>query len=63
MLRKNKKPMARGEIAQELGIDAIRVSHAIQRLLKHHEVKAIELDRYQAKERYNCSRRIRLYYL
>ena len=63
ILEKYKKPMSRGEIAKALEADMHLVSHAIQRLIKGDFIKIIEIDRYQAMERYRCKRRMRLYYV
>ena len=63
LLEKNKEPLSRTEIANKLGMDKLRVSHSLQRLEKAREVKVIEINRQQAMERYNCKRRMRLYYI
>lgn len=63
ILKKENKPLSRTEIADKLGMDKLRVSHAIQRLEKGNDIKIIEINRQQAMERYHCKRRMRLYYL
>jgi hypothetical protein len=69
VVEKAGKPLSLGEIAKELGYDVQArcchkgVSHAIAKLLKYRELKCIEIDRFQAKEKYNCDRRMRLYYV
>jgi len=65
-LTKNKgKALSRGEIAEilkeKIGITA--VSHSLKNLVDWKEVKVIEIGREEAKKKYNCKRRIRLYYL
>ena len=63
LLKKNKKPLSRSEIALQLNLDPIMVSHNIRKLLKYYEVKCIEINRFQAMKEYGCRRRIRLYYI
>lgn len=60
---KIKKPLSRTEIAKILNQDVIRVSHALQKLLKAKEIKSTEIDREKAMIRYGSKRRMRLYYL
>jgi DNA-binding transcriptional regulator GbsR (MarR family) len=68
ILEKANKPMSLQEIAQALGYNIIArqaykpVSLAIKVMLKYNEIKAIEIDRTQAKK-YGCKRRIRLYFV
>lgn len=63
VLEKVKRPMSRGEIAKELNDNPEHVSTSIKRLIKGKAVKIIEIDRYEALERYKCKRRMRLYYV
>jgi hypothetical protein len=63
VLRKNKRPMSRGEIAKELGHDETLVSHSIKRMVKGRDIKTIELNRYQAMDWYHCKRRMKIYYV
>ena len=63
ILEKIKRPMSRGEIAKELNQDCCLASHSIMRLVKSHSIKIIEIDRYEAMEKYKCKRRMRLYYI
>jgi predicted Zn-ribbon and HTH transcriptional regulator len=62
VLKKSKEPLSRGDIAKCLNEDAVKISHILQKLLKYNDIKCIELDRYQAMAKYNCQRRIRVYY-
>lgn len=62
VLEKYKTPMSRGEIAKELQLDPIHVSHSIARLVKNKDIKIIEINRFQAMERFKCKKRMRLYY-
>lgn len=63
ILEKANKPLSRTEIAQELKMDKILISHSIMRLIKGREIKVMEIDRHQAQEFYKCKRRMRLYYI
>lgn len=68
ILQKAKKPMSRTEITiilQEkiLKQEAIKVSHLIQKMLKHNEIKCMEINRKQAIKHYGCKRRMRIYYV
>lgn len=66
VLKKHNKPISRREIAIELNITGCNVSHHIQKLLYHNEIKCIEIDRNQAREYFKerlPSRRMKLYYL
>jgi biotin operon repressor len=66
VLKKHKNPISRREIAIELNISSCNVSHHIQKLLLHNEIKCIEIDRNQAREYFKDklpSRRMKLYYL
>ena len=62
-LEKNKKPMSRGQIAKQLNFDAVRVSHALSKLLKSKEVKCQEITCEQAMKFYGCHRRMLIYYV
>jgi Mn-dependent DtxR family transcriptional regulator len=62
VLKKYKRPLGLSDIAKELHVNTICVSHSIARLIKGKEVKTIEIDRFEAKERYGCCKRMRLYY-
>ena len=69
ILKKSKEPLSLGQISELLGYEINTrcayksVSRAICHLLKYREIKAIEIDRNEAMKRYNCKRRIRLYYI
>ena len=62
-LKKQKKPVGRIDIAKKLKESPTKVSDHIRRLLKHDEIKCIEISRAHALEHYNCKRRMRLYYI
>ena len=66
ILGKMNKPLSRSEIATLLNEDANHVSHHLQKLIIHQEIKIIEIDRIQAKAFFKGkapSRRMRLYYI
>ena len=56
-----KKPLSRTEIAEGLKEDPNKISVIINKLLKWREIEAIEIDRIEAKKKYNCYRRMCLY--
>lgn len=62
-LEKFKRPLSRTEIASVINRDKRIVTHAIGKLIKSNEIKIIEINREQAMEKYNCRRRMRLYYV
>ena len=62
-LKKLKKPLSRSDIAKQTGINPIHVSHLLNKLLKHKEIKCMEIDRHQATKFYNVKRRMLLYYI
>lgn len=63
VLERVKRPLSRGEIANELKDDGTHVSHSIARLIKGHCIKILEIDRNEALKRFKCKRRMRLYYV
>ena len=62
VLKKEKRPLSRGEIAKILKDDPTHVSHSINKLIKSHYIKIIEINQHQARK-YGCQRRMRLYYI
>ena len=63
ILKKYKKPLGCSDIAKELNTNTINVSHSLKRLIKSKEIKIIEIDRFEAMKRYNCGKRMRLYFV
>lgn len=63
VLEKAKRPMSRKEIAIEANLNKCVASHNIARMIKNRTLKIIEIDRIEAMERFNCKRRMRLYYI
>lgn len=62
-LRKQKEPKSRSEIADGINGTAVKVSASLRKLIKYGEVKIKEIDRHIAMKKYNCQRRMRLYYI
>lgn len=62
-LEKVKVPKSRGQIASDLGIAPISVSHALKSLVKYKEVKYKEITRQEAYKNYKCYRRMCIYYV
>lgn len=48
-LKKQQKPLSRGQIASGLNCDGVKVSHLIRKLLDQNEIRYIEINRYEAK--------------
>ena len=66
VLEKSEVPMSNGQIAKELNDMPINVSKKIRLLLKHKEIKCIEVDRYNAAKLLDWKfpiRRTRFYYV
>ena len=59
------KPLSKTEIVEKTGMSVTIVSHSLNKLLKHNEVKCIELDRFEAKKYLGTEvkRMTRLYYV
>ena len=65
-LKSHKKPLSRTEIAEILNENANKISTLINVLLKHSEIKYIEIDRVEAKKIFGDKapfRRMKLYYV
>lgn len=66
LLEKEEKPLSRGQIAEKLDQDPIKVSHRINKLLKHNEISCVELDRNEVRKllpKMRVFRRMRFYYI
>lgn len=66
LLRDQEKPISRGQIAEELDWDPVKVSHVLKVLLKWDDIQCIEVDRYKAQKMLGTKkahRRMRFYYL
>lgn len=61
LLKKSGKALSRSEIAKELNQDPNSISFLLNKLINYGEVLFEEIDRLEAKEKYNCSRRMKLY--
>lgn len=62
-LEKASEPLSRSQIAEIIKLPPNRVSYLLSRLLKFKEVKLIEIDRYEAEERFGVKRKVGLYYI
>lgn len=63
VLNKKKKPLSCLEISKILGDDLVHVSHLLSKLIKHRDIKVIEIDKEEARKKYNCKQRMRLFYV
>lgn len=66
VLINSEKPLNRGQIAKSIGVDPIKVSHILRRLLVCNDIECIEVDRNKAAEILNSEsplRRMRFYYI
>ena len=61
--KEKRKALSRTEIADRINLDPSLVSHILAVLVKHEEVKCVEIDRYQAKVLFGRTGRMMLYYL
>ena len=66
VLEKKKEPLSCSEICEVLEAEIVVINRALARLLKHNEIKAMEISRFEAKMRWGEKaplRRVRLYYV
>ena len=66
VLKRSRKPLNRGQIAERTGLDPVLVSHTLKRLLKWCDIECIEVDRNQAARMLNSKsplRRMKFYYV
>ena len=66
VLLDSKKPLNRGQIAEIIGVDPIKVSHSLKKLLDWNEIECVEVDRNKSAELLNSKsplRRMRFYYI
>lgn len=63
LLEKKRIPLAVSEIAKELETNKVVIWQCIAKLIKHKEIKIIELDRKLARKFYNSARRMQLFYV
>jgi hypothetical protein len=66
ILERHKTPLSCREIALEINCNPIRVHRDLNKLLCHQEIKAIEISRDEAKEKFGDNappRRMRLYFV
>lgn len=62
-LKKQKEPLSAGEIAFFMKENPSKISRIIRKLLDYKEIHAIEIDRQIAMDKYNCRKRMQLYFL
>jgi len=63
ILEKMNKPLSVSDIAKMINDDVYKISKELTRMLKYNEVAFIEIDRFEAMEKYNCKRRMRLWFI
>lgn len=63
LLKKQDKPLGRTEIAKLLKQRPEKITKFIKILIKHREIKFVEIDRFEAKIRFNARRKMRIYYV
>ena len=63
VLEKNKIPMTARQIALALEDTIVKVCDDLRKLLDYHEVQAIEIDRFVAREFFQVKHKMKIYYL
>lgn len=63
LLKEQRRPLSRGEIAELLNENVKKISMRIAQLIKFNEVKTLEIPRDLAFKMYHCRRRMRVYYV
>ena len=63
ILGKMKEPLSVSDIARLIDDDVYKISKELTKMLKYNEVAFIEIDRFEAMEKYNCKRRMRLWFI
>lgn len=63
ILEKMKQPLSVSDIAKLIDDEVTKISKELTRMLKYNEVSFIEIDRFEAMEKYNCKRRMRLWFI
>ncbi len=66
VLEKSKVPMSNTQIAQEINDNPVNTSKVLRVLLRHNEIKCVEMDRFQTAKLLNWKapiRRTRFYYV
>ena len=63
ILEKTKEPLSVSDIARLIDDDVYKISKELTKMLKYNEVAFIEIDRFEAMEKYNCKRRMRLWFI
>jgi hypothetical protein len=65
IIRKSKKPICKFQIAQQCCLSDVLLNISLKKLLKHKDIKCIELDRYESAKQTGrpVRRRMRFYYI
>jgi len=63
ILEKMKQPLSVSDIAKFIDDEVCKISKELTRMLKYNEVSFVEIDRFEAMEKYNCKRRMRLWFV
>lgn len=63
LLEKSKEPLSISEISKKINEHPNKISKHLSQMLKYSEVCFIEIDRLLAMEKYNCKRRMRLWFV
>lgn len=62
LLEKSDRPLSRSEIAQELNSAPSNISVLLKTLLDWNEIMFEEIDKELALKKYNCKKRMKLYF-
>ena len=65
IIKKSKKPICQFQIKKQCELSDTLLSISLNKLLKHHEIKCIELDRHEAAKetKRKVTRRMRFFYI
>jgi hypothetical protein len=63
LLEKEQEPLSVGTIAKKLKDNQKKISKCLSKMLKYSEVKYIEIDRIEAYEKFQCKRRMKLWFI
>jgi len=62
-LKKQDKPLSRGEIAMQMHECATKISGILRKLIENNDIKFLEVNRLEANLKYNCNRRLKIYFI
>lgn len=63
VIKRSGKALGRTEIAKILNERPEKITNRITQMVKSNQLGCIEIDRHEAKKRFNAKRRMRLYYV